>query len=423
MTPILSKKAMALDVSARLGHDNSATRVCLLLASLCAACGPAAPTGSNLTVPGDDQVLLVAMAEFGRHDDGSPKPLPAKLGIVAPDGDTWSYRSLEDADSNVMHKALAYRDGETGGLLTLGGTAATVKLWAPDGERTTIWEADFGGAFSRMRDAEVGDIYGDGRPAVAVVTHDQGVVAVLRPDAAGGFAVEEIDAQPETIVHEVELGDLDGDGTLEIYATPSEPNLMDGSEQPGNVVRYVPATGEGRVVVADLGTRHAKEILTADIDGDGRDELYVSVEAVSGGKVEIRRYLADSPPDSVDVVATLNDQLCRFLTVGDVDGDGQREMVAATYRRGVWLLRPQDGDWAAEQIAEASSSFEHASVLLDLDGDGRDELYVASDNQHELRRYDWGADGWSHDVLVEHPSTTPRLTWNLTAAPRALVPD
>jgi hypothetical protein len=40
-------------------------------------------------------------------------------------------------------------------------------------------------------------------------------------------------------------------------------------------------------------------------------------------------------------------------------------------------------------VAEDSSGFEHAAVLADLDEDRRDELYVASDDQHEVRRYVW----------------------------------
>ena len=39
----------------------------------------------------------------------------------------------------------------------------------------------------------------------------RGVVAVLRRDASGGFTVEELDRQPNTVVHEIELGDMDGD--------------------------------------------------------------------------------------------------------------------------------------------------------------------------------------------------------------------
>src|SRR5262249_18759840 len=245
----------------------------------------------------------------------------------------------------------------------------------------------------RMRDAEVGNIYGDGKAAIAIATHDQGVVAVLRPQASGDFQVEELDRQPDTVVHEIEIGDMDGDGVLEIYATPTAPNKVDGTPQPGKVVPHVPARGQGRTVVADLGERHAKEILVTDMDGDGRDELYVSVEAVSGGQVEIRRYLANTPPKEGELIATLEDTLCRFLTVDDVDGDGKKEMVAAASKSGLWLLRPRPGTWQKELIDANSGGFEHASILLDLDGDGRDELYVASDRQKEVRRYDWTPKG------------------------------
>ena len=47
-----------------------------------------------------------------------------------------------------------------------------------------------------MRDAEVADVYGDGTASLAVATHDQGVVAIVRPDG-DGYAVEEVDQQAE----------------------------------------------------------------------------------------------------------------------------------------------------------------------------------------------------------------------------------
>jgi hypothetical protein len=382
-----------------------------LLAASLFACGP---VESPERLP---QSLVLAMAVLGENEDGSPKPLPARAGILTREGGEWRYRFFEDEDSNVFHKVMPYG---TEGLLTLGGSKAAVKLWRPDGKTETLWEADFGGKFSRMRDAEVGDIYGDGKLSIAVGTHDQGVVAVLRPDGSGKFSVEELDRTPETIVHEIELGDLNGDGVLEIYATPTAPNKVDGTPQPGSVVRYVPP-GQGPVEVADLGSRHAKEILVADVDGDGRDELYVSVEAVSGGMVEIRRYDADTDPAAENVVVRLDDKLCRFLTAGDVDGNGTREMVAATHKRGLFLLRP-GSPWKIDLIASDSSGFEHASILADLDSDGRDELYVASDDQAEVRRYDWTAEGWKREVLVKFDDGLGRFTWNLTFAPVAVLP-
>jgi hypothetical protein len=283
-----------------------------------------------------------------------------------------------------------------------------------------------------MRDAEVADLYGDGGAAIVVATHDQGIVAVLRPKPDGAFEVLELDREANTFVHEVEVGDLDGDGVLEVYATPSEPNRLDGTPQSGKVVRYVPRRGEGRVVVADLGERHAKEILVEDMDGDGRDELYVSVEGTTGpdgktlaDRVEIRVYRADTPATAGVRIATLPDRLSRFLTAGDVDGDGRKELVAAAFSSGVWLLHPESGpgaEWKAEVIDADSAGFEHAAILTDLDGDGTDELYVASDKHKEVRRYVWRSGRAIRETIYRRPDARPIFTWNLMPVPVELVP-
>jgi len=414
-----------------------------------AACGseestpPAAPPAEPAAVPAEpagpatpDELptgIVLSLAQFSTVA-GKPQPGAARLEFLYRSKGAWRTSAMEDAESNVFHKAMVYPAEEGARLLTLGGSEAVVKLWRRDDsvlEDTEAWRKDFGGKFSRMRDAEVADLYGDGAPAIAVATHDQGVVAVLRP-SPDGFTAVEIDAEPETFVHEIEVGDLDGDGTLEVYATPSEPNRLEGGEvQKGAVVRYVPKAGEGRTVVADLADRHAKEILVADVDGDGTDELYVAVEGHVGEfkelvhPVEIRRYDAGTPADGGVVIATLDDRLTRFLAVGDVEGDGAKEMVAATFSSGLWLLRPgadPKAEWSASLIDKNSGGFEHASILTDLDGDGADELYVASDKHKEVRRYVWDGSKLAREVIYERPDDRPIFTWNLMPVPRELIP-
>jgi hypothetical protein len=388
--------------------------------------GRGAETPADTTPDSFPRALALGLALFEKSPEGKQVPQPATAAFLVRKGGKWEYRTLVDPDSNVFHKVMAYAPptGEPG-ILTLGGTAAIVRLWPKGADPRTLWEADFGGKFSRMRDGEIADVYGIGEPDVVVATHDQGVVAVVRPDGEGGFTVEELDRQENTFVHEVEVGDLDADGTLEIYATPSLPNKLDGTPQPGEVVRYVPARKEGRKMVADLGDRHAKEILVDDVDGDGKDELYVAVEAVSGGRVEIQRYEADTAPDAGETIATLDDKLCRVLVSGDVEGDGRKEIVAAAFKSGLWLLSPGPGPgdpWTVVSIDRDSSGFEHASLLADLDGDGADELYAASDDHHEVRRYVWKAGAPVREVIFAHSEGMSGFTWNITAVPTELVP-
>jgi hypothetical protein len=267
-------------------------------------------------------------------------------------------------------------------------------------------------------------LFGDGKIALAVATHDQGVVAVLRPNDRGHWDVTELDRKPDTFVHEIELGDLDGDDVREIYATPSAPNKLDGTPQPGEVVRFVPGKGEGRTLVADLGMRHAKEILVGDVDGDGRDELYVSIEAAEGGNLEIKRYDAGTDPKAGAVVVTLADPMCRFLTAGDLDGDGKQEMVIAAKDTGLWLARPgadPKSAWTTESIDTDSKGFEHAALLADLDGDGVDELYAANDKAKQVNRYVWVEGKPVRETIYTSTSPNAVLTWNLMPVPVELV--
>jgi hypothetical protein len=124
------------------------------------------------------------------------------------------------------------------------------------------------------------------------------------------------------------------------------------------------------------------------------------------------------------VVATLQDSMCRFLVAADFDGDGRREMVAAAKDTGVWLLRPapdHETPWHVSLIDSRSKGFEHATLAADLDGDGRAELYVASDDDKEVRRYAWDGQRLAREVIHRRTDPLPVLTWNLAPVPLSLV--
>lgn len=347
----------------------------------------------------------------------------ARLGVLLPEDGRWTYSDVDDNDSNVLHKAMVLQlPGQPPAILTAGGSRAILKLWRNRLQSAILVEANFGGEFSRMRDVEVADIYGDGMPCLVVATHDQGVVLIGRPLPDGRFEVRELDRSASSIVHEVEVGDVDGDGVREIYAASSTPNRFDGTLQPGKVVRYIPALGRGRDVVADLGEAHAKEILVTDADRDGLDELYVVVEDAPRHPACILRYDADTDPKAGIEVATLPDLMCRSLVAGDVNNDHRIELVAATFKGGLWLLhQSQPGaPWEPILIDPESGGIEHASLVADLDGDGTDELYSANDAGSTVDRYVWIDGRPQKTVLYAYPQRLVGFTWNVMPVPVAL---
>jgi len=381
---------------------------------------PRAPVRDSLG-GGPYPTLLVAQAQFDDvvQADGTKRPVPgfAKLLIVRETESGWKTATLDDPDSNAFHKALSYE----GGILTIGANQAMLKVWRyTNGSWTqeTHWNPKFGGKFDRLRDIEEGDVDGDREKDLVIATHDQGVIAVVHPTK--GWKVDEIDHQPDTFVHEIELGDVDGDGTLEIFATPSKPNKLD-EEQPGEVRMYkYGQTGWKKSIVDAPGDTHAKEILAADVDKNGVAELFVVWEGAIGAggtitrPVTIKEYkLLGSGGFTSTEVASVPDRQMRALAAGDVNGDGKIDLVAGALSSGLWLFEQEGAGWKKTVIDPKSSGFEHPVCLADLDGDGVPEIYVGSEDQHELRQYRWQNGAFQKTVIAPlHPGD---ITWNITA--------
>lgn len=67
----------------------------------------------------------------------------------------------------------------------------------------------------------------------------------------------------------------------------------------------------------------------------------------------------------------------RDVEIGDVDGDGADEIVIATHDQGVIVVLDREGDaWKATQVYDEADTFVHEIELGDVDGDGTIEIYA-----------------------------------------------
>ena len=368
------------------------------------------------------QALLLSQAWFMKDAKGKSKPGPARLEIWRKGPAGWNLSRLEDDESNVFHKAVLSEDGS---ILTIGAMGAHLKRWSfAEGKwsQEKLWSQSWGGKFDRLRDIEIGDVDGDGDDEYVIATHDFGVVAVFNPGKNGGKPeIVEMDKKADTFVHEIEIGDIDGDGKLEFFATPSDRNKANVSQH-GEVVMYKwDGTTYARSIVDPGKGTHAKEILAADIDGDGKSEIFSVQEAVLENKkmvkpVTIRQYKQNKDGSfSFDEIAQINDTMTRFIIAEDFDGDGKKEIIAAAKKTGLYRVNPEGGKWVVTQFDANSSSFEHAIVAADLDANGQSELYVAADNQQELKQYNWNGETKTFDKSLVGKLQPSVFTWNIEA--------
>lgn len=362
--------------------------------------------------------LLVTQAWFWKDASGDSQPGAARLDIWRYKEGTWSTVRVEDGDSNVFHKAIPY----DGGIVTIGAEQAMLKKWTfADGKWNTelLWQRDWKGKFNRLRDMEVGDVDQDGKDELIIATHDAGVVAVYNPDAPADQRIVELDEQADMFVHEIEVGDINGDGKMEFFATPSERNQSKKS-QAGKVVMYRwNGSTYTKTVVDEFFKTHAKEILVADINADKKSEFFAVLEAERVGKaiikpVEIRQYTEQAEGGFTHSVAfTLQDEQCRFLVPGDFDHDGVIDIVAAGYTSGLWIARQNNGVWTTTLIDSDSSGFEHTAYATDMNKDGKLELVVAADNQASLNMYRWDATSTQFNKEKIGDLAPDSLTWNI----------
>lgn len=249
----------------------------------------------------------------------------------------------------------------------------------------------------------VGDINGEGVPEIVIgARKPRPELYWLGRTDTGEWRRHLIDDTFETLEAGGALADLMGNGRLDFVAgEDSRGNGLFWWECPDD-----PTLPWTRHEIWRMPAKQSHDQLIADIDGDGRQELYFWNQ---GASTLFRVPVPDDPHVSPwpDVEPVATDVREEGLAAADVDGDGGLELIAGQS----WYRPPRrpDGEWTRYRFAEGYVSPRVAAA--DFDGDGRPEILLSEGDaslngraRGRLVRFTAGADPealWKAETLHE----------------------
>ncbi|MFO0093181.1 MAG: FG-GAP repeat domain-containing protein, partial [Gemmatimonadaceae bacterium] len=226
-----------------------------------------------------------------------------------------------------------------------------------------------------------GDLVGAGDPDL--VLGNAGPELVLLNDGTGRF-VESVGAIPASpdVTQDVVLGDVDGDSDLDlVIANESEgPNLLLLNDGRG---RFAAAPTPLPTRATTEATRNAS---LADMDGDGDLDLVFANVIFAGGDPQARLLRNAGGGRFEDVTSAQlppGVQHCIDLEFADIDRDGDSDLLGTSFPAAAVGLYLNDG---RGRFTRAPAAIFPEPVVVqgvevevgDVNGDGHRDLYVAT---------------------------------------------
>ncbi|WP_324671438.1 FG-GAP-like repeat-containing protein [Hymenobacter sp. GOD-10R] len=209
---------------------------------------------------------------------------------------------------------------------------------------------------------KVGDIDGDGDLDLLAINSGTNLVSVRLNNGAGIFSgTQEVVVSPSS--YNLELGDLDADGDLDLVSTGwnASTNVSLISIRLNNAGTF--SAGQEFDI-----SPYVREVTLGDIDNDG--DLDLAISNSSGSASVITRLNNGNATFSAGSSIALGFAPYRSL-LADVDNDGDLDLLAANYQDDQIAIRKNNGQgsFSGTQVLVAGGTPGN-TVVGDIDGDG-----------------------------------------------------
>ncbi|MBK8601102.1 MAG: VCBS repeat-containing protein [Flavobacterium sp.] len=328
------------------------------------------PIGSSVTITGSgfNPIAAQNIVFFGATQATVTAASETSLTVTVPLGATYQFLSVTNLAQNLTtYSAVPFN------VTLAGSTSFLPKLDFTSG--------------TNPHSVSSGDLDGDGKPDVVVINITTRILSVFRNTSTSGAVsfAPKVDINIVSDARSVSMGDLDGDGKLDLA-------LANWSSNTVSVLRNTSSLGTVTFAPKiDFATGvNPPSVAIGDLNSDGKPELVVA--NYGSNSVSVFRNTSTlgvlSFASKTDFTTGVNPY---SVSLGDIDGDGKPDLASANQGSNdasVLLNTSTSGLLNFATKVDFATGTTATSVSIgDINGDGKADLAVANYNSNNVSIY------------------------------------